>query len=177
MKRWVDQSQAFLFPVETDHWVTLLRIGLGIQTVLYAFSLKDDWNYLFARSGHEIIGPELAETLLSTESPFVPRLGWLTALGMRIGLGEWMVLSSAWWILLLVGGALIAGIFSRASAVVAWFVHLYAAKSGGFFSYGVDNFMTIGLFYLMLSPLPDRYALEQRWRRLSPKDPSATERI
>ena len=26
-------------------------------------------------------------------------------------------------------------------------------------SYGVDNFMTIGLFYLMLSPLPERHFL------------------
>jgi hypothetical protein len=31
--------------------------------------------------------------------------------------------------------------------------------------------MTIGLFYLMLSPLPDRYSLDQLWRKLSPKDP------
>ena len=38
-------------------------------------------------------------------------------------------------------------------------------------SYGVDNFMTIGLFYLMLSPLPDRYSLDQRWRKLPPKNP------
>src|SRR5437588_524559 len=31
--------------------------------------------------------------------------------------------------------------------------------------------MTIGLFYLMLSPLPDRYSLDQRWRKLPPKNP------
>jgi hypothetical protein len=54
---------------------------------------------------------------------------------------------------------------------LAWFVHLCAAESGGFVSYGVDNFMTIGLFYLMLSPLPDRYSLDQRWRKLPPKNP------
>ena len=38
-------------------------------------------------------------------------------------------------------------------------------------SYGVDNFMTIGLFYLMLSPLPDRYSLDWRLRKARPKDP------
>ena len=31
--------------------------------------------------------------------------------------------------------------------------------------------MTIGLFYLMLSPLPDRYSLDWRLRKLQPKDP------
>src|SRR5207244_2093820 len=35
---------------------------------------------------------------------------------------------------------------------------------------GVDNFMTIGLFYLMLSPLPDRYSLDCRLRKPAPKD-------
>ena len=27
-------------------------------------------------------------------------------------------------------------------------------------TYGVDNFATIGLFYLMFAPLPDRFALD-----------------
>jgi hypothetical protein len=31
--------------------------------------------------------------------------------------------------------------------------------------------MTIGLFYLMLSPLPDRYSLDWRLRKSRPKDP------
>ena len=38
-------------------------------------------------------------------------------------------------------------------------------------SYGVDNFMTIGLFYLMLSPLPDRYSLDWQLRKSRPKNP------
>ena len=38
-------------------------------------------------------------------------------------------------------------------------------------SYGVDNFMTIGLLYLMLSPLPDRYSLDWRLRGLQAKNP------
>jgi hypothetical protein len=55
------------------------------------------------------------------------------------------------------------GIFSRFAAVLAWFLHLCAARSGSFVSYGVDDFITIGLFYLMLSPLPDRFVFD-RWR-------------
>ena len=38
-------------------------------------------------------------------------------------------------------------------------------------SYGVDNFITIGLFYLMLSPLPDRYSLDWQVRKSRPRDP------
>ena len=46
-----------------------------------------------------------------------------------------------------------------------------AAESGGLFAYGADNFMTTGLFYLMLSPLPDRYSLDHRLLKLELKDP------
>jgi hypothetical protein len=58
---------------------------------------------------------------------------------------------------------LILGFFSRIAAMVAWFLHLAAANSGGPLTYGFDNFMTIGLFYLMIAPLPDRCSLDG-WR-------------
>lgn len=155
----------FLFPADDGQWLSILRIGLGIQVLLYALSLKDDWNFLFAGPDYGLIGRAFSEALLSRESPFVPRLGWLVALGARAGLPEWTVLSIAWWLLLFAGCGLLAGVFSRVSAILAWFVHLCATSSGSLVSYGVDNFMTIGLFYLMLAPLPDRYAIEQRWRK------------
>jgi len=171
MARWRERLRAFLFPTEADRWLGLLRVGLGLQVVSYALSLRADWNYLFAGPGEGLIGRALPEALLSTESPLVPRLGWLVTLAARIGLSESTALSIAWWVLLLAGCCLLIGFFSRSSAILAWFVHLCAATSGGFVSYGVDNFITIGLFYLMLSPLPDRYSLDQRWRKLPPKNP------
>lgn len=163
----------FLFPDETDLWVSILRIGLGIQVVLYALSLKDDWNSLFGGPGNGLVSRAFSEALLSRQSPFVPRLGWLVALGAHAGLPEWTVLSIAWWTLLFAGCGLVAGIFSRPSAIVAWLIHLCATTSGSLVSYGVDNFMTIGLFYLMFAPLPDRYALEQRWLKARNTGPTA----
>jgi len=160
----------FLFPLESDNWLALLRFGLGLQLLLYALSLKGDWNYLFAATGGGLISRNLGEAILSLESPFVPRLGWLVALGTRIGISEDAVLSLAWMALLVISCTLIAGLLCRWSAILAWFLHLCADKSGGLVSYGVDNFMTIGLFYLMLSPLPDRYALDQWLRKSRPKD-------
>jgi hypothetical protein len=67
--------------------------------------------------------------------------------------------------LLAAAGFLAAGFFCRTAAIMAWLLHLCAAKSGSLVAYGVDNFMTTGLFYLMLAPLPDRLALDRRiWR-------------
>jgi len=171
MARWTERLRAFLFPPEADLWLGLLRIGLGLQVLFYALSLRADWNYLFAGPGDGLIGRALPEALLSTESPLIPRLGWLVMLTTRTGFSESTALSIVWWVLLFAGCCLLIGFLSRASAILAWFVYLCAAESGGFVSYGVDNFMTIGLFYLMLSPLPDRYSLDQRWRKLPPKNP------
>jgi uncharacterized membrane protein YphA (DoxX/SURF4 family) len=171
MEAWKERLRRFLFPAETDYWLAILRIGLGLQVVLYSLSLKNDWSYLFAGTGNGLISRTLSEALLSAETLFVPRLGWLVAIGERVGLSEETVLFVAWWVLLLAGCGLVIGLFSRSSAILAWFLHLCAAKSGGLVSYGVDNFMTIGLFYLMLSPLPDRISLDWRLRRPSPKPP------
>ncbi|PWT77901.1 MAG: hypothetical protein C5B58_16035 [Acidobacteria bacterium] len=156
----------FLFPADTDNWLAVLRIGLGFGVALYSWSLRNDWYYLLAGM---IRRP--AEALLSLESHFVPTMGWFVTLGTYIGLHEETVFSVAWICLLVSGCCLVVGLASRASAVLAWFFHLCAAKSGAFVSYGMDNFLTIGLFYLMLSPLPDRYSLDWRLRGLRSKDP------
>jgi Vitamin K-dependent gamma-carboxylase len=171
MDGWRERFLQFLFPVESDRWLAVLRVGLGLQVVLYALSLRNDWNYLFAATGQGLITRNLAEALLSLESRFIPRLGWIITLGAHVGLREETILSAAWFCLFCAGCGLLLGLASRFSAILAWFLHLCATKSGDFVSYGVDSFMTIGLFYLMLSPLPDRYSLDQRFRKPQPKDP------
>src|SRR5205809_2682666 len=161
----------FLFPDGTDQWLAILRVGLGFQVTFYSFSLRSDWNYLLSEAGNGVVSRNLAEALLSVESHFVPRLGWLVTLAAPVGLSEEMVLSIAWGCLLVAGCGLLVGLACRFSAILAWFLQICTAKSGGFLSYGVDNFMTIGLFYLMLSPLPDRYSLDWRLRGARPKHP------
>jgi len=141
----------FLFTAGTDNWLAVLRVGLGFQVTFYSLSLRNDWNYLLSGTASGLVTRNLAEALLSLESHFVPRLGWLVALATHVGLREETVLSLAWLCLVAAGCGLIVGLASRLSAILAWFFHLCVAKSGGFVSYGVDNFMTIGLFYLMLS--------------------------
>jgi hypothetical protein len=155
----------FLFPPGADSWLAILRVGLGLEVALYSLSLRNDWTYLLSGTFRRV-----AEALLSLESHFIPRLGWAINLGTHVVLHEATVLVVTWACLLAAGCSLFVGLACRLSAIAAWFLHLCAAKSGAFVSYGMDNFMTIGLFYLMLSPLPDRYSLDWRLRRLRPKD-------
>lgn len=154
----------FLFPVQSDRWLTFFRVGLGLQIIVWTLSLTNDWIFLFSTTGSGLVTRDLAERLVVFESPLVPRLGPLVNLGACFGLREDTVLSSVWICLLAAGCSLSLGFASRICAVLCWLLHLSAVKSGGFISYGVDNFMTIGLFYLMLSPLPDRLSLDA-WLR------------
>src|SRR5947208_6989462 len=171
---WWPRLQRFLFPPETDKWLTVLRIGLGLQGVLYAVFLRSDWQDLFASTGKGLVSRQLGEAITSFDSPLIPKLGWLVALGSHIGIGEEAMLSIAWACLLCMGLLLSLGLFCRPAAVIAWFLHLCAAESGGLLAYGADNLMTTGLFYLMLSPLPDRYSLDYRLVKTKPKDPQVS---
>jgi len=171
LRAWGNDLMVFLFPLETDRWLTVLRIGLGLQLAVYTLFLKNDWHYLFAGTAKGLVSRELGEAITSLDSPFIPKLGWLVSLGGHIGVGEEMVLSVAWAGLLCAGCFLLLGLFCRPAAIIAWFLHLCAAESGGLLAYGADNLMTMGLFYLMLSPLPDRYSLDQWLVNIEPKDP------
>jgi hypothetical protein len=162
--------QRFLFPPEADHWLTLLRIGLALQILLYCLSLRSDWNQLFASEGRGLISRDLTEAILSAETVFTPRLGWIVAVGNYLGLDQYSVLWFVWWCLVCGALCLLAGILCRSAAVLVWFLHLCATNSAALFSYGVDNFTSIGLFYLMLAPLPDRWSVEAQIRRAPPKD-------
>jgi hypothetical protein len=161
----------FLFPSESDTWLTVFRIGLGLQVTLYALFLRSDWHYLFASSGKGLVGREIGEAITSFESPLIPKLSWLVAFGRNTNISEETVLSIAWACLLCMGLLLLLGLFCRPAAIIAWFLHLCATESGGLFAYGADNFMTTALFYLMLSPLPDRYSFDQWIVKTKPKNP------
>src|SRR2546425_9146788 len=154
LRRWWNRLMGFLFPPETDKWLTVLRIGLGLQVAVYALFLKSDWNYLFARTGGGLVSRELGEAITSFDSPFIPKFGWLVALGGHIGIGEETVLSVAWACLLCAGCCLLLGLFCRPAAIIAWFLHLCAAESGGLLGYGGHIFMTMGLVFFLLFPVP-----------------------
>jgi hypothetical protein len=164
-RRWKECLTVFLFPAESVQWIAILRIGLGTVVVFYCVSLANDWHYLLARTRYGLIGRELAEAVISSESVAIPNVGWLVYLGQAIGIPEAVVVSLILGALLLSASLLIVGLFSRWAAITAWFLHLCAVKSGDLLIYGVDNFITIGLFYLMICPLPGSWSLDRRiWK-------------
>ncbi len=161
----------FYFQPQSNGWVSVLRLGLAVQVIFSTLALRKDWNYLLAGNGRGLISRDLMEAILDAENPLIPRLGWLVTLGNHLGVSEGILLSVIWTCLLVAGCFLFAGIFCRSAAITAWFLHLCVVKSADLLSYGVDNLTTIGLFYLMIGPLPDSKSLD--WKLRKPPTPDA----
>src|SRR2546430_17351755 len=113
MRGWRQQIVEFLFPTETDQWLSILRVGLGVQIVLYCLSLWNDWIYLLAPTGRGLISRNLAESVMGAESIVIPRISWLVAVGEWLGLRNGAVLLAGLGLLLLGGIVLWLGLYSR----------------------------------------------------------------
>ena len=166
-----ERLRKYLFPADSADWLPILRIGLGVQVTCYALAWREYWPLLFVAHGNVLLTRELMEAILSAETRYAPRLGWLVAVGAHLGLNELTILSLTWGCLVIAGVCLIVGVFCRPAAAVAWFLYVCSVTSGQLFSYGVDNFTTIGLFYLMIAPLRDSYWWPWKLRPGSPVDP------
>jgi len=161
----------FLFPPDPGQWLSLLRVGLGCQVILYTWSLRHDWSFLFQSDQQGSVVRTLTEAIVSSQTALTPRLGWILAIGEQLGGTESAILSVIWFSLIVGGCLLLLGFLCRPTAIIAWFFYLCSVKSGGLFAYGVDNFTTIGLFYLMIAPLPDKWSLDWKLGRKRSVDP------
>src|SRR5262249_13971386 len=164
-----NRLREFLFAPQSSSWLTILRTGLGLQVFCYGISLRADWIEVLGRENRGLIRRDLTEAMLSVESPFVPRVGWLVDAGGHFGLSERAVLWSVWLLLMIAALLVVVGLFCRISSVVLWLLYVCTAKSAQLLSYGVDNFTIIGLFYLAIAPLPDSLSLDARWRGILPR--------
>jgi len=133
---------------------------MGLQLLFFCFSMRRNWVSLFESDPSQPVSRDLSEAVLNAQSHLIPRLGWFIEGGAALGLNEPTVLNITFALLLSTGSLLVIGLFSRSAAVAGWFIHLCAVKSANLMTYGVDNFTTIGLFYLMFAPLPDQFALD-----------------
>jgi hypothetical protein len=160
----------FLFPAESDQWLTVLRIGLALQLLVYCISIRGDWNYFLASTGGGLLSRNLTEAIVDLNGVLIPRLGWCVNAAGYFGVSERTTLLAVWWCLVAASFFLLFGLFSRPAAVVSWLLHLATVKSSLLLSYGMDNLTTIGLFYLMLAPSPTGFSVDARWRRPKRQD-------
>src|SRR5882724_9630620 len=124
-----NRLREFLFAPQSSIWLTILRTGLGLQVFCYGISLRADWIEVLGRENQGLIRRDLTEAMLSAQSPFIPRVGWLVDAGAHFGLSEHAVLWSVWLLLMLAALLVVVGLFCRISSVVLWLLYVSTAKS------------------------------------------------
>jgi CubicO group peptidase (beta-lactamase class C family) len=124
-----------------------LRVGLPLLLLVHLVWLSDDLLSLHGSRG--IIPWELTDLL---RDPWVPGLPTLARALLPLGLGEHAAITL---LLAVYAGTLLSlalGIYPRASAFLAWGLHLSLVTSAFASYYGVDQLANTFLFYLFVFP-------------------------
>lgn len=143
------------FTKGTDYqYLSFFRIAIGLVALTDLATMYYDFGYFFSEN-ETIVPQEL--TYLFTEyfgylNPFYNYLEESGNLGLFYSWSLWLYVGS----LLL----LIAGIFTRFSAVLALLFQLLIFKSFAVFNYGYDQFMTMSLFYCIIFPVGKIYSID-----------------
>ena len=66
-----ERLATFLFFPASDQWLTILRVGLGVQIILCAFWSRGDWGSLFTKGGG-VISRDVMEAVISLDAPLAP---------------------------------------------------------------------------------------------------------
>ena len=70
-----ERNFQFLFPADSGRWLSFLRIGLGLQVLLYVLFLHRDWNLVFGGQPDGLLGRDVGDAMTFVQGPFIPRLG------------------------------------------------------------------------------------------------------
>jgi len=133
-----------------------LRIGLGIIVLLQLIHLMPDAFTLIGKNGmihQDIANIQLPQNMISSDK-------LVDFLSYRFHFSEFESLYLLGWIYCISALFLIVGLFTRFSATVCWLLHLAFVNSGHFFTYGVDYFITMLLFYCIIFPVGYEFSVD-----------------
>src|SRR4051812_30901784 len=107
----MERNLQFLFPADSGRWLSFLRIGLGLQILLYILFLDRDWNLVFGGQHSGLLGSDVGDAMTFVQSPFIPRVAWIISLLSKTVLSENAALAVIWWSLLVLAGLMLLGLF------------------------------------------------------------------
>jgi hypothetical protein len=156
MSSLINKSDKFLFHYNSIWPFTFLRISLAFFCLIYFICLANEMHALIGFNGY--IGREVSEATIN--SRLVPRISWLINPLVKAGCSDEESVSIIMWIYLLAILCMLAGLFTRIATLIVCGIHLMIFNSTEIFSYGVDAFMNILLFYSLLMPAISHWSLD-----------------
>jgi hypothetical protein len=161
-------ASAFFFAPATARPLAALRLGLALVLLAQAWLLRGEVLDLLAHDG--IVQGELGRYLIGGGAPQASLLVDKLAL---LGVSESACLHALAGVYVASLATLGLGLFTRISAVAAWFFHWMLMSTAGTTSYGADTYAHIFLFYLTLVPAGDAWSLDVLRRRATRAPTSA----
>lgn len=142
----------------------IFRILIAGFALLQAFIWYPDWPAFFGRDAW--IQWEISQAL---SQPWNPHLGKIYHLLEPAGVSEPALVQFFFWFYVLCITGLLVGWFTRIWAILTWICHYVIMSTIPTFVYGVDIFLQIALFYLMVMPVAKAFSLDVRQGRASPE--------
>jgi hypothetical protein len=156
-----------------SNFLYLFRILIGFFVLVHFVSIIADFDNLYSRNG--VIDQHFMSLFKPT---FIPAFSSIASLTEKyIGLKEQAVILGFITAYIILSLCLITGFLTRVSSILLLLAHLILAQGTVVFSYGVDVFTTISLFYCCVFPVAHNVSLDKKIFNLKDVNPSPYRKI
>ena len=142
----------------------IFRILMSGFALLQAALWYPDWQAFVGNEGW--IQWEISRALTQTWSIHIEQVHFI--LHKYFGTNEVQTAYTLFWVYFIAAFGLLIGFLTRFWAFWTWFAHFIIMTSASTFMYGVDIFLHIGLFYLMVMPVGKALSLDVKLGWASP---------
>ncbi|RKH64884.1 hypothetical protein [Corallococcus aberystwythensis] len=153
---------AFVSAPSSPQPLAVFRIGVATLLLIQAWSLAESLPELLGNRGW--VPWSVSEVLAS---PAVPRVDTVVGALAPLGISQAAGIQGLAFLYVVALLGLLVGLHTRLSAVAAWVIHTVLLNSISFFSYGVETFAHISLFYCAVMPVGAAFSLDVQSGRLS----------
>lgn len=155
-----NKIQNFFFEeLKNQHWAVFFRQSIGVLLVLHFLAILPDFNNLYSTKGY--IPSDIMDVFVPNYLITLPKM---IVYFQNFGIAEHQVLTGFKIGYIILGVLLVIGVKTRITAFVLLLMQVAMIKGSGFYAYGIDFFMSMSLFYLVL--IPSNNAEKTPYRRL-----------
>lgn len=144
--------------VINPEFLIFFRITTGIIVLVHFLSIKADFQYLYG--SNKILPTDIQTYSLSENIIYYDNI--IMFLKNNFNLTLSFSESLFYFLFIILCFFIVIGFYSRISAFFLIFLQVALIKSSYFFTYGVDYFTTMSLFYVILFPSDDYFSIRKR---------------
>lgn len=154
-----DKMAKFFLEPASPMPLASLRIGLSLVLIWQAFLMRDNFLNFFAHSG--FVQAEVSKAFVD---PILPCFNWIIDLFARFGINENSVLTGLGLCYIISLLFLFAGFYTRAAALLTWFLHWSFTNTGYSGAYGADMYAHFFLFYCIFIPCGEALSIDSLFK-------------